>query len=65
MYRQQFFPRLGDYIDTLLKVTKLTKSIVCVTGGMGGSTYNALKKWYRHAFQHLCPSVGPPLGTSG
>ena len=33
MYRQQFFPRLGDYIDTLLKVTKLTKSIVCVTGG--------------------------------
>ena len=43
MYRQQFFPRLGDYIDTLLKVTKLTKSIVCVTGGMGGSTYNALK----------------------
>ena len=44
MYRQQFFPRLGDYIDTLLKVTKLTKSIVCVTGGMGGSTYNALKK---------------------
>lgn len=40
MYRQQFFPRLGDYIDTLLKVTKLTKSIVCVTGGMGGSTYN-------------------------
>ena len=41
MYRQQFFPRLGDYIDTLLKVTKLTKSIVCVTGGMGGSTYNA------------------------
>ena len=39
MYRQQFFPRLGDYIDTLLKVTKLTKSIVCVTGGMGGSTY--------------------------
>ena len=41
MYRQQFFPRLGDYIDTLLKVTK---SIVCVTGGMGGSTYNALKK---------------------
>mgnify|MGYP001176639408 CR=1 FL=1 len=64
MYRQQFFPRLGDYIDTLLKVTKLTKSIVCVTGGMGGSTYNALKK-YRHAFQHLCPSVGSPLGTSG
>ena len=36
MYRQQSFPRLGDYIDTLLKVTKLTKSIVCVTGGMGG-----------------------------
>ena len=46
MYRQQFFLRLGDYIDTLLKVTKLTKSIVCVTGGMGGSTYNALKKVY-------------------
>ena len=44
MYRQQSFPRLGDYIDTLLKVTKLTKSIVCVTGGMGGGTYNALKK---------------------
>lgn len=44
MYRQQSFPCLGDYIDTLLKVTKLTKSIVCVTGGMGGSTYNALKK---------------------
>ena len=44
MYEQQSFPRLGDYIDTLLKVTKLTKSIVCVTGGMGGSTYNALKK---------------------
>ena len=39
MYRQQSFPRLGDYIDTLLKVTKLTKSIVCVTGGMGGSIY--------------------------
>ena len=44
MYEQQSFPRLGDYIDTLLKVTKLTKSIVCVTGGMGGSTYNALKQ---------------------
>ena len=44
MYRQQFVPRLGEYIDTLLKVTKLTKSSVCVTGGMGGSTYNALKK---------------------
>lgn len=46
MYRQQFFPRLGDYIDTLLKVTKLTKSIVCVTGGMGGSTNrNAATIW--------------------
>ena len=44
MYRQQFFPRLGEYFDSLLLVSKLTKSIVCVTGGMGGSTYNALKK---------------------
>ena len=44
MYRQQSFPRLGDYIDTLLKVTKLTKSIVCVTGGMGGSTKKKKKK---------------------
>ena len=44
MYRQQSSPRLGDYIDTLLKVTKLTKSIVCVTGGMGGSTYKRFKK---------------------
>ena len=33
-----------DEPDYKLKVTKLTKSIVCVTGGMGGSTYNALKK---------------------
>lgn len=44
MYQQQSFPCLGDYIDALLKITKLTKSVICVTGGMGGSTYNALKK---------------------
>lgn len=44
MYQYRSYPRLGDYIATVLKITKLTKSIICVSGGMGGDTYNSLKK---------------------
>ena len=33
MYHRQSFPRLGDYIATVLQVTRLTKSIIRVSGG--------------------------------
>lgn len=31
MYHRQSFPRLGDYIATVLQVTRLTKSIIRVS----------------------------------
>ena len=34
MYHRQSFPRLGDYIATVLQVTRLTKSIIRVSGGI-------------------------------
>ena len=37
MYHRQSFPRLGDYIATVLQVTRLTKSIIRVSGGIGNS----------------------------
>ena len=42
MYHRQSFPRLGDYIATVLQVTRLTKSIIRVSGG--SDTYNSFKK---------------------
>jgi len=39
MYHRQSFPRLGDYIATVLQVTRLTKSII-----RGSDTYNSFKK---------------------
>lgn len=44
MYHRQSFPRLGDYIATILQVTRLTKSIIRVSGGIGSDTYNSFKK---------------------
>ena len=44
MYHRQSFPRLGDYIATVLQVTRLTKSIIRVSGGIGSDTYNSFKK---------------------
>lgn len=44
MYQKQSFPRLGDYIATILQICKLRKSIILVSGGMGSDTYNSLKK---------------------
>ena len=44
MYHRQSFPRLGDYIATVLQVTRLTKSIIRVSGGIGSDTYNSIKK---------------------
>ena len=44
MYHKQSFPRLGDYIATILQICKLTKSIILVSGGMGSDTYNSFKK---------------------
>lgn len=41
MYHRQSFPRLGDYIATVLQVTRLTKSIIRVSGGIGSDTYNS------------------------
>ena len=34
MYHRQSFPRLGDYIATVLQVTRLTKSIIRISGGI-------------------------------
>ncbi len=44
MYHKQSFPRLGDYIATVLQVTRLTKSIIRISGGLGSDTYNSFKK---------------------
>ena len=44
MYHRQSFPRLGDYIATVLQVTRLTKSIIRVSGGIGSDTYNSFNK---------------------
>ena len=44
MYHRQSFPRLGDYIATVLQVTRLTKSIIRISGGIGSDTYNSFKK---------------------
>ena len=44
MYHRQSFPRLGDYIATVLQVTRLTKSIIRVSGGIGSDTNNSFKK---------------------
>ena len=44
MYHRQSFPRLGDYIATVLQVTRLTKSIIRVSGGIGSYTYYFFKK---------------------
>ena len=44
MYHRQSFPRLGDYIATVLQVTRLTKSIIRISGGLGSDTYNSFKK---------------------
>ena len=41
MYHRQSFPRLGDYIATVLQVTRLTKSIIRISGGIGSDTYNS------------------------
>ena len=43
MYHKQSFPRLGDYIATVLQVTRLTKSIIRISGGLGSDTYNSFK----------------------
>lgn len=44
MYHRQSFPRLGDYIATVLQVTRLTKSIIRISGGIGSDTYNSFKR---------------------
>ena len=44
MYHRQSCPRLGDYIATVLQVTRLTKSIIRISGGIGSDTYNSFKK---------------------
>lgn len=44
MYLFQSYPLLGEYIAMILKITKLTKAIICKEGRMGGDTYGSLKK---------------------
>ena len=44
MYHKQSFPRLGDYIATVLQVTRLTKSMIRVSVGIGSDTDNSFKK---------------------
>ena len=43
MYHRQSFPRLGDYIATVLQVTRLTKSIIRVSGRMKRCRYTHAK----------------------
>lgn len=49
MYHKQSFPRLGDYIATVLQVTRLTKSIIRISGGLA-VTLTILLKRQGHAF---------------
>ena len=51
MYHKQSFPRLGDYIATVLQVTRLTKSIIRISGGLGSDTYNSFKPKIRKQSQ--------------
>ena len=41
MYHRQSFPRLGDYLPTVLQVTRLTKSIIRAICRIGSVTYNS------------------------
>ena len=43
MYHKQSYPHLGDHISTVLKIIRLTKSIIC-SNGMGGRHLRFFKK---------------------
>ena len=44
MYHRQSFPRLGDYIATVLQVTRLTKSIIRVSEALAVTLTILLKR---------------------
>lgn len=43
MFHKENHPRLGEFIALVMKITHLTKSIIC-SHGKGGDTYGSFKK---------------------